>query len=91
MFPHRTPGKRYTKTGESEVHMQVIERCRKITCSGKVITEYEAGTLFIRLIGTYGNRATLDDLLYSIACQKITERLEQKRDNIVPISGYGII
>lgn len=71
--------------------MQVIERCRKTTCSGKVITEYEAGKLFIRLIGTYGNRATLDDLLYSIACRKITERFGQKRDNIVPISGYGII
>ena len=63
--------------------MQVIERCRSKTHSGEIVSEFDAGRLSILLIGSFGNHETFDDLLYSIACRKISERLAQRRDNIV--------
>lgn len=63
--------------------MQVTEIARQITDSGKMVTEYRVKALSVRLIGTFGDRALLDDLLYSIASQRIAERFWQKRDNIV--------
>ena len=63
--------------------MQVIELERRITCSGEMITEYKAGKQYVQLVGTFDEKATLDDLLYSIASQKIAERYGRKRDNIV--------
>ena len=71
--------------------MQVIELDRRTTSSGEMVAEFEAGKRSVQLIGTFEDRATLDDLLYSIACRKIMERLGQKRDNIVLTGGYGII
>ncbi len=71
--------------------MQVTEVDRQTTSSGEMVTIFEAGKRSIQLIGTFENRATLDDLLYSIACQKIAERFTQKRDNIVLNGESGII
>ena len=71
--------------------MQVTEVDRRTTCTGEMITRFEAGKRSIQLIGTFENRVSLDDLLYSIACQRIAERLGQKRDNIVLNGGYGKI
>ena len=71
--------------------MQVTELDRRTTCSGEMIARFEAGKRSIQIIGTFENRATLDDLLYSIACQKIAERFTQRRDNIVLTGGYGKI
>jgi hypothetical protein len=71
--------------------MQVTEVNRQITCSGEMVTEYMAGKLAVRLTGTFGDRATLDDLLYAIASQRIAERFWQKRDNIVRNGGFDII
>ena len=69
--------------------MQVTELDRRTTCSGEMIARFETGKRSIQLIGTFENKATLDDLLYSIACRRITERLGQKRDIIVFKGGYG--
>lgn len=71
--------------------MQVTELDRRTTSSGEVIACYEAEKRSIQLIGTFEDRATLDDLLYSIACQKIAEQFAQKRDNIALTGGHGII
>ena len=69
--------------------MQVTELDRQKICSGEMIAKFETGKRSIQLIGTFENKVTLDDLLYSIACQRIAERLGQKRDNIVLTGGYG--
>lgn len=71
--------------------MQVTEIDRRVTCSGEIITEYKVGKLSVQLIGTFEDRATLDDLLYSIGSQRIAERFWQKRDNIVRNGGFDII
>ena len=71
--------------------MQVTEIDRRITCSGKIITEYKAGKLSVQLIGTFDDRAKMDDLLYSIGSQRIAERFWQKRDNIVRNGEFDII
>lgn len=71
--------------------MQVVERCRNKAPSGEIVSEFDTGKLSISLIGSFSNRDTFDDLLYSIACRKISERLAQKRDNIELFSGYGTI
>ncbi len=71
--------------------MQVTEVKRQTTHSGEMVTMFKAGKRSIQLIGTFEDRATLDDLLYSIACRKIAERFMQRRDNIVLTGGNGII
>lgn len=71
--------------------MQVTKLDRRITCSGEIVSSYKAGERCIQLIGTFTDREMLDDLLYAITCQKITKRLGQKRDNIVPNGGFDII
>ena len=38
------------------------------------VAEFEAGKLLVRLIRTFGEKETLDELLYKIACQKLVER-----------------
>jgi hypothetical protein len=69
--------------------MQITELGRRTTCSGETIAKFRAGKRSIQIVGTFENKATLDDLLYSIACRRIVERLVQKRDNIVLPGGYG--
>ena len=71
--------------------MQVTEIDRWVTCSGEIITEYKAGKLSMQLVGTFDDRAKMDDLLYSIGSQRIAERFWQKRDNIVRNGGFVII
>ena len=63
--------------------MEVIELERRATGSGEMITEYKAGKQYVQLVGSFDETTTLDDLLYSIASQKIAERYGQKRGNIV--------
>ena len=69
--------------------MQITELERRTTGSGEMIAKFKAGKRAIQLVGTFENKAVLDDLLYSIACRRIAERLVQKRDNIVLPDGYG--
>lgn len=69
--------------------MQITELERRTTGSGETIAKFKAGKRAIQLVGTFENKAALDDLLYSIACRRIAERLVQKRDNIVLPGGYG--
>lgn len=69
--------------------MQITELERRTIGSGETIAKFKAGKRAIQLVGTFENKATLDDLLYSIACRRISERLVQKRDNIVNSGGFG--
>ncbi len=69
--------------------MQITELERRTNGSGETIVKFKAGKRSIQIVGTFENKATLDDLLYSIACRRIAERLVQKRDNIVLSGGYG--
>lgn len=74
--------------------MQIKEINRSTTDSGAIVTEFEKGKMHIKLTSTYENQAALDELLYYIACGKIIERFNpkrQKRDNIVQNGGFGII
>lgn len=71
--------------------MQITEVDRQTTRSGEMVAVFKAGKRSIQLIGTFEDRATLDELLYSIACRKIAERFMQRRDNIVLTGGNGII
>jgi len=71
--------------------MQITEQSRNTCRSGEVISEFQAGRLSVRLISSFGDRASFDNLLYAIACQKITERMAQKRDNIALAGGYGTL
>lgn len=71
--------------------MQVTEVDRQTTHSGETVAIFKVGKRSVQLIGTFENRATLDDLLYSIACRKIAEQFRQKRDNIALTGGYGKI
>jgi hypothetical protein len=84
----RDTGERKIDSGD-EVLMRVTELERRTACSGETIARFEIGKRSIQIVGTFENRATLDDLLYFIACRKIAERLAQKRDNIVIPGGYG--
>lgn len=69
--------------------MQITELERRTTDSGETIAKFKAGKRSIQVVGTFENKATLDDLLYSIACRRIAEWLVQKRDIIVLPGGYG--
>lgn len=69
--------------------MQITELERRTTDSGETIAKFKAGKRSIQVVGTFENKATLDDLLYSIACGRIAEWLVQKRDIIVLPGGYG--
>ena len=55
--------------------MDIKELSRETTKAGETIAEYEAGKLHIRLIDTYNGMNTLDELLYVIACNKLSERV----------------
>ena len=55
--------------------MQVKELYRQKTKPDETVVEFEAGKLFVRLINTYDNKRTLDDLIYVMACRKLAERL----------------
>ena len=54
--------------------MKVKELCRKKTNAGGTIVEFETGKLLVRLNDTYDNKITLDELIYVMACRKLTER-----------------
>lgn len=69
--------------------MQITELERRTTDSGETIAKFKSGKRSIQIVGTFENKATLDNLLYSIACRRIAERLVQKRDIIVLPGGYG--
>ena len=71
--------------------MQAIKQNRTINRSGEIITKYEVGKMSVELVGTFGDRAILDDILYSIACHRLAKRLEQKCDILVLPGEDGII
>ena len=74
---------------KGDVVMKVKELDRWATHSGEVVVWFETEKRIVQLVGTFANRATLNDLLYTIACRRISERLGKKRDNIVLIRGNG--
>lgn len=74
---------------KGDVAMKVKELDRWATHSGEVVAQFEAEKQLVQLVGTFANRATLNDLLYTIACRRISEGLRKKRDNIVLIRGDG--
>ena len=55
--------------------MDIKELRREITETGETVAEFEAGKLHVRLIDTYNDRNTLDELLFVIACNKLSERV----------------
>ena len=58
-----------------ELKMIINELLRKKAETGETIAEYEAGKLRIRLIESYCGKNTIDELLYFIACNKLSERV----------------
>ena len=57
--------------------MQVDQLCRKTKQTGKTIVEFKAEKLLVRLIVTYKKEKTFEELLYSLACDKLTERADK--------------
>jgi len=55
--------------------MQVKEVCRNHKQTGETVVEFEAGNQLVRLIDTYNGEKTLEEMLYVIACQKLTEKV----------------
>jgi hypothetical protein len=55
--------------------MQVTELCREVKPTGETIVEFETGKLLVRLTQTYGSKRTLDEMLYVIACRRLSERM----------------
>ena len=53
--------------------MQIKELCRDRKPSGENIVEYEADKKIVRLIKTYDDKKSFDELLYVIACRKLAE------------------
>jgi len=53
--------------------MEVKELRRDKKQSGENIVEYEADKIIVRLIETYDDKKSFEDLLYVIACRKLAE------------------
>ena len=58
--------------------MTVKELERHVTASGESIAVYQAGKMTVRLVGSFAGEHTLDELLYSIACQKLEDRISKE-------------
>ena len=71
--------------------MQITEIDRSMIRSGEMISKYTTDKKAISLVGSFQDKNSLDDLLYSIACKRLSERQMQKRDNIVLPGGDSII
>jgi len=54
--------------------MQIKELQRIQTQSGDTVVELEVGQKIIRLTNSYSIEKTFEELLYVIACRKLTER-----------------
>lgn len=57
--------------------MTVKELKREVTASGETIAVYQAGRLTVRLIGSFGEKQSLDELLYTIASQKLADKMRE--------------
>lgn len=55
--------------------MQIVEQQRSINPSGENVAVFDTGKLLIRLIGTFGEQAKLNDLLYTVMCQRIEDKM----------------
>jgi hypothetical protein len=55
--------------------MQVKELCRQEKRVGETVIEMEADKLRVRLIATYDNKETLEDMIYVIACRRLADKL----------------
>ena len=55
--------------------MQVKELHRQEKRSGETVVEIEVDRLRVRLIDTYDNEKTLDDIIYVLACRRLAERI----------------
>ena len=54
--------------------MQIKELCRKTNKTGETVVEFESGKILVRLIDTYNDTKTFEELLYAIACRKLAEQ-----------------
>ena len=70
--------------------MQIQELNKDITHSSQIITDFILDKRKIRVIETFGDTDTFDDLFYSIACRKITERLSNINDKIAVANGHMV-
>jgi hypothetical protein len=55
--------------------MNVKELNRRKNKKGQIVVEIEADKQMVRLINTYDAKHTLEDMVYTIACQKLSDRL----------------
>ena len=55
--------------------MQITELHRQKKQTGETIVEVKTEKLLVRLIDTYGNKNTLDEIIYVMACRRLAERM----------------
>ncbi|MCL2149853.1 MAG: hypothetical protein FWH51_02830 [Dehalococcoidia bacterium] len=60
--------------------MSVKELNRKQNNQGQTIVEIETGKQVFRLINTYDNQHTLEELIYTIARRRLADRVGLRRE-----------
>jgi len=66
---------RYPRHKERRTIMQITELHRQKKQTGETIVEVKTEKLLVRLIDTYGNKNTLDEIIYVMACRRLAERM----------------
>lgn len=74
MFPHGQAGNPSIKL-EARKIVQVVEHDRQVNPSGEVVALFQTTKLSVRLVGSFSNNNTMDDLLYLVASQKLSNRI----------------
>ena len=59
----------------SETKMMIRELNRQPRCNGQTVVDYEVGSLRVRLINTYDNSKSFEDLIYTIACRRLAAQI----------------
>ena len=62
--------------------MLITEQKRQVMPPEKIETMYTVGQLSVRLISTFGEDATMDKMLYSIACQRMMDKMDKKATSL---------
>jgi len=55
--------------------MQAKELRRQTNISGETIVEIEVENMRVRLTSTYDGKATFDEVIYILACDKLADRI----------------
>ena len=64
-----------------EMKMIVKELNRKLNTDGKTVAEYEAGKLHLRIIDSYDNKRSFEDLIYVVACHRLAGQIGMRAEN----------